>query len=244
MEIKLLTITFRPSPGVVYTVHPAALLYQNKVILVDCGYPDSIPQISAELNRLGTNLSQIAKIIITHHDHDHMGALKPLVEKYPDIEVLCSEVEAPYILGLKKSLRLLQAEALQETLPPEEQEGGRVFQKFIASVEKVDAVTTIQPDEVISWGDDIVVVDTKGHMPGHISLYIPHHKTLITGDALVVENNSLQMPMARFVLDQEKAEQSIRNLLNYDIERILCYHGGYFEKDVMSELNRLVENFS
>ncbi|WP_258280757.1 MULTISPECIES: MBL fold metallo-hydrolase [unclassified Clostridium] len=28
--------------------------------------------------------------MLTHHDHDHMGAVKELVKKYPSVKVKCS----------------------------------------------------------------------------------------------------------------------------------------------------------
>ena len=63
-------------------------------------------------------------------------------------------------------------------------------------------------------------------MPGHISLYAKKEKVLIAGDALVVESEKLCMAMPQYVLDMHDAQDSIRNLQNYDIEKIICYHGG------------------
>jgi glyoxylase-like metal-dependent hydrolase (beta-lactamase superfamily II) len=195
------------------------------------------------MNKIGLSLSQLTKIIITHHDHDHMGALREIKESYPEVEILCSEEEAPYITGQRKSLRLQQAEDIQDTLPESEKEGGKQFQSFIASIGKVDDVTVVNTGDILPFCGGIKVVDTKGHMPGHISLYVVKERVLIAGDALVVENKKLCMAMPQFVLNMQDAKDSIHNLLNYDIDKIICYHGGIYDSNVKVSLKELIHNF-
>lgn len=224
-------------------IYPTLLKDDSELILIDCGYPDSVPKIEHEMNKIELSLSQLTKIIITHHDHDHMGALREIKERYPAVEILCSKGEAPYITGQRKSLRLQQAEAIQNTLPESEKEGGKLFQSFIAAIQKVDDVTVINTGGTLPFCGGIEVVDTKGHMPGHISLYVKKEKALIAGDALVVENKKLCMAMPQYVLDMQDAQNSIRNLQNYDIEKIICYHGGLYDSNVKESLKEMVEGF-
>ena len=225
------------------TIYPTILKDDRELILVDCGYPNFMLKVEGEMNKIGLSLNQLTKIIITHHDHDHMGALREIKERYPSVEILCSKEEAPYITGKSKSLRLLQAEANQDALPESEKEEGKVFQNFIASIKKADNVTEINCGDAFSWCGGVDIVDTKGHMPGHISLYVRNEKTLIAGDALIVENGKLCMAMPQFVLNMQEAQDSIRSLLNYDIERIICYHGGIYATDVKKSLNKVIDDF-
>lgn len=238
-NIFVLPITFHVD-NTDLVIYPTVLKDDNELILIDCGYPDSLPKIENEMNKFELSLRQLTKIIITHHDHDHMGALREIKERYPTVEILCSKEEAPYITGQRKSLRLQQAEAIQDTLPESEKEGGKLFQSFIASIRKVDEVTVINTGEVLPFCGGIKIVDTKGHMPGHISLYIEKEKTLIAGDALVVENEKLCMAMPQFVLNMQDAQDSIRNLQNYDLEKIICYHGGLYDFNVKDSLNKII----
>lgn len=226
-------------------IYPALLKDDNELILIDCGYPDSAPKLENEMNKIGLSLSQLTKVIITHHDHDHMGALREIKERYPAVKILCSKEEFPYITGQRKSLRLRQAEEIQELLPESEKEGGMQFQWFIASIQKVDIddVSIINCGDILPFCGGIEVVDTKGHMPGHISLYVEKEKTLIAGDALVVENEELCMAMPQFILNVQDAQDSIRKLLNYDIEKIVCYHGGLYNSDVKKSLKEIVSGF-
>lgn len=224
-------------------IYPTLLKDDKELIMIDCGYPDSVPKLEEEMKKIGLSLSQLTKIIITHHDHDHMGALREIKDRYPTVEILCSKEEAPYITGKRKSLRLQQAEEIQDLLPESEKEGGKLFQKFIASIRKVEDVTVINTGDTLPFCGGIKVVDTKGHMPGHISLYNQNEKVLISGDALVVEEGKLCMAMPNFVLNMQDAQDSIRNLLNYDIEKIICYHGGLYNSNVKVSLKEIVESF-
>ncbi len=224
-------------------VYPTLLKDENELIIVDCGYPDSVPMLEEEMNKIGLSLSQLTKIIITHHDHDHMGALQEIKERYPYIEILCSEEEAPYITGKQKSLRLQQAEDIQSSLPEDEKEGGKMFQNFLASIRNVNDVTVINTGDILPVCGGITIIDTKGHMPGHISLYVKKEKILITGDALVIENGTLCMAMPQYVLNTQDAQDSIRNLQNYDVEKIICYHGGVYNTNVNESITKVVESF-
>ncbi len=60
-----------------------------------------------------------------------MGALAAFRQKYPRIQVVAGAEEAPYIDGEKKSLRLQQAEKLQETLPQSRRPLERRFCKIL-----------------------------------------------------------------------------------------------------------------
>ena len=242
MNIIMLPIAFHLA-NTDLTIYPTLLKDDKELILIDCGYPDSVPMIEEEMNKIDLSLGQLTKIIITHHDHDHMGALREIKERFPAVEILCSKEEAPYITGLRKSLRLQQAEAIQDTLPESEKDSGKLFQSFIASIRKVDDVTVINAGDILPFCGGIKVVDTKGHMPGHISFYVESEKTLIAGDALVAENGKLCMAMPQFVLDMKNAQDSIRNLQNYDIDKIICYHGGLYDSNVKESLREIIESF-
>lgn len=221
-------------------IHPTVLLDEGGFVMVDCGYPNFIPEIEDGLEKTGLSLDGLRKIVITHHDHDHMGSAREIVRKYPDVEILCSPEQAPYVTGRDKSLRLIQAERMQDSLPESEKEAGLAFQRFIAAVENVDSVGTVDVGVILPWCGGVEVVDTKGHMPGHISLYVREEKTLIAGDALVVEDGRLCMAMPQYALDLDAARESVRRLLDYDIEKIICYHGGVYATNVADSLRAIL----
>lgn len=157
--------------------------------------------------------------------------------------MLCSKEQSPFVTGKSKSLRLIQAETLQDSLPEGEKEAGLAFQAFISSIEPIQDITSLSTGDVLHCCGDIEIIDTKGHMPGHISLYIRKEKILIAGDALVIENGKLCVALPQFALNLKEAQDSVKNLLNYDIEKIYCYHGGVYDADVQNSLLEIVRKF-
>ena len=98
------------------TIHPVLLLSANEVVLVDCGYTGFLPLLEDEMKSKGIDPGSLTKVLITHHDDDHMGALFEIKEKYPEIKVMAGHGESGYISGKNKSLRLLQAEEMLNVL--------------------------------------------------------------------------------------------------------------------------------
>ncbi len=68
-------------------------------------------------------------------------------------------------------------------------------------------------------------------MPGHISLYLPSSKALIAADAVVIEDGKLNIANPDFALDLDEAVRSVERLMDYDIEQLICYHGGLYAGD-------------
>ena len=84
----------------------------------------------------------------------------------------------------------------------------------------------------------VEIISTPGHTPGHISLYILEFKTLICGDALFLQDGELLLSPPMFTWDTKQARQSIEKLLGYDIEKVVCYHGGVYEGDIKEDLKK------
>ena len=141
-----------------------------------------------------------------------MGALADFKQKYPHVKIVASEIEAPYIEGEKKSVRLEQAEALQNTQNEEQKSFGEAFCEILKSVKPAKVDILVHDGDVMNWCGGCEIVSTPGHTPGHISLYIKNKKTFITGDAVALENNQLVMANPQFTLDMENAHKSISQL--------------------------------
>lgn len=78
-------------------------------------------------------MKNLKNIIITHYDDDHIGAVYDFKVKYPNINVIASEIESNYINGDIKSERLVQAEEMLERMPNEEK---RIWQMVYTTVKK------------------------------------------------------------------------------------------------------------
>jgi glyoxylase-like metal-dependent hydrolase (beta-lactamase superfamily II) len=234
-KLTILKINFNSN-----NIFPVIVSDEQEMILIDCGYPGFLPLLKEAAEQEGLDLNKLTKVIITHHDFDHMGALAQIKKEYPNIKILSSEEEEKYLSGKEKSLRLQQAEALYDQLPESEKENARNFHKMLEAVENVNVDWCLQDKQFLDWCGGIEVIATPGHMPGHISIYLKQRKTLIAGDALVVENGKLLIANPQYTLDMQKAKESIRKLLSYEIESILCYHGGVYSENIEDALELMI----
>lgn len=223
-------------------LYPIVLQNKHDVILVDCGYAGFSPPIETAMNAHGLSLQDLTGIIITHHDIDHIGGLHEIKEKYPDIKIYAPEAEEPYISGKAKSLRLIQAENIYELLPEDQRAAAFQFQEFLKTVRPVEVDVTFSEGER-PFLVGVEIIHTPGHMPGHISLYLKHDKILISADALVYENGELEIANPQYCLDLPQAVASVKKLLQYDINKIICYHGGLVEYNIPNKLNGLLSKY-
>ncbi|GAA4653830.1 MBL fold metallo-hydrolase [Anaerocolumna aminovalerica] len=217
-------------------IYPVILKDNKEMILVDCGYTGFLPVIEDAMKEKGLDCNQLTKICITHQDHDHMGSLADFKLKYPNIKIVASKIEAPYITGEKKNLRLEQAEAMQSTLSEEEKAFGEAFCEMLRAVKPVKVDILVQDGEIMDWCGGCEIVETPGHTPGHISLYIKNQKTMVTGDAAVLEDDRLVIANPQFTLDLDSANTSFVKLMKYDVETFICYHGGILKSFKNSSL--------
>lgn len=212
-------------------IHPVVLCDEINHVLVDCGYVGSLSKIEDALNCNNLSPELITHVILTHQDHDHIGAAAAYKRKYPNVHILASAEEAPYISGSEKSLRLSQAEKLQKELPAEMQEFGIAFCNLLRSIETVPVDQLLYDNELLPFCGGCRVISTSGHTPGHISLYISSHSTVISGDALALEKGQPVIANPQFTLDIEKATTSMLQLLSLPAKKIICYHGGVLERE-------------
>ena len=209
----------------------AVLAGKDGAVLVDCGYPGSLRQLEEALRGCGVALEELAGLVLTHQDDDHMGAAAELKAVCPRLRIYASAEEAPYIEGVRKNLRLQQAEDLQERLPEEQRAWGEQFCRRLRALRCVPVDVLVHDGDRFDWGGGCEIIATPGHTPGHISLRALDNAYLITGDAAVVENGRLAVANPGFCLNLEAAEQSLRRLEQYQCRRYLCCHGGIYEQE-------------
>lgn len=226
MEIIELPIEFEFN-GQTNWIYPSLIVLNNELTLVDTGYTNFLPLIENEIVKNGYEIKNLKNIIITHYDDDHIGSLRNFKEMFPWINTIASKVESKYISGEVKSERLVQAEKMLANMSGEEKEFGEWF------VQQLKNLKHVSIDEKVHDGDMILdntckVIATPGHTSGHISLYFPSVKSVITGDAAVKENQELVIANPHFCLDIDKAEQSLTKIKELKADTYYCYHGGKF----------------
>lgn len=146
-----------PFPINVYLVRDG-----DGLTLVDTAMPGSGKAILAAAGEIGLPIN---RIVLTHADSDHIGALDELHAALPQAEVLMTARTAQLVSG---DFTQDEDEALKGGL-------GR-FRK----------TANTRPTRIIGAGDmlgSLQVVESPGHSPDHIALFDPRDRTLIAGDA-------------------------------------------------------------
>jgi glyoxylase-like metal-dependent hydrolase (beta-lactamase superfamily II) len=218
------------------SIYPVIISDSEHTLLIDTGFPGQLPLIRKAVEKEGIAFESLTHIVITHHDVDHIGSLAAIKRSFPKAQIISSAIEADYISGRKKSPRLEIAERRYESLPTAEQKGALAYMQMLQGIERIEVDRTFKNDELLSYFGGVLIISTPGHLPGHISLYVEKEKTLIAGDALTLNNGKILMSNPQHTLDMVQARESAKKFLKYNIEKIICYHGGVFEGDCKAAL--------
>ena len=62
---------------------------------------------------------------------------------------------------------------------------------------------------------------------------------LVTGDALIAEGGRLLGPNPQATYDMDLAIKSLQKLTPYDVETVICYHGGVYQGSANQRLAEL-----
>lgn len=224
-------------------IYPLLLSDGDTSALIDAGLPTSIPEIEAQLGEIGLTVSDIDAFVLTHQDLDHIGGLPGLVALASEgTDVICHEAEKSFIEGTEQFGKL-NPENLKTTLDSMPESLRDEMQKLVveAKAYKGVAVTkTVEDGDVLPFGGGITVIHTPGHTEGHICLYLNKNGILVAGDELDLVDGELLGPKHGLSADEGEAYASISKLTKYDIEDVLCYHGGLFAGDARERIAGLV----
>lgn len=221
-------------------VNPTLIFDNDSAILIDTGFPGQLTQICEAIEKEGISFNKINTVILTHQDIDHVGNAAGIQrELQGKVQVLAHEEEKQFINGEKKPVKLAKLEEMLDFLPDNMK---MIYEKMKAGFEtsRVNIDKTLTDGEELPYCGGITVVYTPGHTPGHISLYLKQQKILIAGDILKVEDGLLVKADESINYDMNLNTNSMKKLMNYDIEKVICYHGGLYECDVNKRIAELV----
>lgn len=242
--IEMLEITAQVMGGS-DTIYPTLLWDENSAVLVDTGFPGLLPKFKEALTEAHVPWEQLRTIIITHQDLDHIGSLPALLsEECLGLTVLAHEVEKPYIEGERMLLKhtpeaLAAAEAMIPPHVPEEWR--RAFLSVLSHPPKGRVDQTLEDGEILPFAGGITVIHTPGHSPGHLSLYHHDSRTLIAADALTVQGGELHGPTPSATPDMKLALSSLTKFAEYEIDTVICYHGGIYRGNANKRIAEIAE---
>jgi glyoxylase-like metal-dependent hydrolase (beta-lactamase superfamily II) len=221
-------------------IHPVAMVDgPDGITLIDAGLPGQLDAIRGRLSAAGFALSAVKRILLTDQDIDHIGSAEAIVEA-TGARVYAHVADRPFIEGKARLLKFDPGrwEQRLEALPAGQRERAR---ELLSSPPRVGVDVPLSGWEELNVHGGILVIPTPGHTPGHVCYYLRATRLLIAGDALRVENGELVGPSPGATADMPRALASLRNLLEYEVSGVLCYHGGFSDRNVSGRLRDLVE---
>ena len=186
-------------PGTVVNVY--LLVDADGLTLIDTGLAGNDKKILKYIAELGRQPQDLKRIILTHSDGDHVGALAAL-KAATSARVYASPIEAQAIEAAHPS-RELKMQGVRALL----------F-KYIAG--PLFKTKPVHVDELINDGQvlpvlgGLRVVATAGHTPGHISLFAPFAKILFAGDSMTADKEGrLRTSRGMNTWDEAKAIEAV-----------------------------------
>lgn len=225
--------------GRVSVLNPTLIWDKDSLILIDTGFPGQLNQFNEAFEKEGIPFSELNTMILTHQHIDHIGSVSDILKEISGrVEVLTHEKEKPYINGEKKPVKFEEG---LEHLPDNAKV---IYEKLKVDFKngRVNVDKTLIDGQELPYCGGITIIHTPGHTPGHISLYLKKWKILIAGDILSVKEGLLIKANEDYNYDNELNMESIKKLMKYDIETVICYHGGIYKSDVKKRIVELVND--
>ncbi|MCL2831866.1 MAG: MBL fold metallo-hydrolase [Treponema sp.] len=183
-----------------------AIICGDGVTLIDTGMPGKGAAILAELAAAGIKPDDVKKILLTHHDVDHIGSAAFLQEK-TGCKIYISELDYPYVMeGRKRDGLKAVFSALMKPVKPKE-------------------VIKITGDKI----DEISVLPTPGHTMGHTAFRFKN--AIFCGD--LIRSSSGKFRTSPAIMNKDKAVQqnSIKTLPVEGVKWFCMAHGEPLEAD-------------
>lgn len=193
-------------------VSNAYLVADGDLTLIDAGTPWDAPRIRSLLARGGFAPGDVDRVLLTHFDVDHVGALADLGLDAP---VYAAAPDAGYLDGTRRPPPTNRKGLLQRALDP--------------LLTRPDG-----PIRRVEDGDRIggfAVHRTPGHTPGHVAYVHGEYGVAFVGDLAFGDGDRLSEPPAALAFDADANAASARALAarladaGVDVDVVAMGHG-------------------
>ncbi|HEX4168089.1 MAG TPA: MBL fold metallo-hydrolase [Bryobacteraceae bacterium] len=158
---------------------------EERTVLLDTGCaPDPERLVFPYLTKLGRNPDDIDLVINTHPDLDHCGGNFAMKAASPNVLLTCGEadrelIEDPAVMWERRYCAYAEPHGLEY-----DADAKRWMCEMLGQAQPVD--WTWSGGETLRLGRDWVVKihHTPGHSAGHISVFDPRNKVMLSGDAV------------------------------------------------------------
>ena len=166
--------------------------------MIDPGHAHLFPGLSDQMRADGVPPEQIGFVVYTHCHPDHMEAGQELAR-----------------LGAKQALHAADEEYLQKI-------GPEFYKSMGLAMPDIQIDVNLTEGELKLGDKTLHVYATPGHSPGHVCLYWPAYKVLITGDLIFAQGvGRTDFPGG----SGKHLKESIVRMSQLDVEAVLPGHG-------------------
>ena len=171
----------------------AFLVDGDGLSLVDAGTPGDADRIRSGLREAGYDLSDVDRVLLTHYDYDHVGALSRLTPAL-DAPVVAGEPDASFLAGRQR--------------PPLTNHKGLLQRAAGLFLSRPSL-----PVETVRDGDQVggfTAVHTPGHTPGHTAFV--NERAALLGDLVRESGGELRYSPWVMSYDTDAVRESVRTL--------------------------------
>jgi glyoxylase-like metal-dependent hydrolase (beta-lactamase superfamily II) len=183
-------------------------------LLVDSGWntPEAFDALAHGLKEIGAGFKDITQIVCTHVHPDHYG-MAGRIKQLSGAKILMHHIEegfiAPRYITMEELLHETDRMLIANGVPHDEMVTLRD-----ATINLTEFIVPVPPDAVLHDGETVTtgrftfrVIWTPGHSSGHICLYEPESRVLLSGDHILpkitpnisVNPLSIENPLGRYL---------------------------------------------
>jgi glyoxylase-like metal-dependent hydrolase (beta-lactamase superfamily II) len=196
---------------------------EDGLTLVDAGTPFDADRVEAAVDAAGFDREDIARILLTHYDLDHVGSVAKLAVDAP---VYIGTADADYLTGARRP-------GISGLKP--------AIQTAVAVL-----IPDVPADRVRRVGDGDVIggftaYHTPGHTPGHVAYVHEARDVAVLGDAVIERGGSLRASPWYLSYDAGRAEDSVVAFAERapEVQTLGMGHGTPVEADGAERLSAL-----
>jgi glyoxylase-like metal-dependent hydrolase (beta-lactamase superfamily II) len=223
-------IDFPPFEGLTF-VCMYLLKIDSSLVLIDAGlhFSDWKKKFFAGLKEFDIAIKDIEYCVITHDHIDHIGLVKILKRKNPDMQILMHKITHDLIkwstdvknnAEVEKSATELAERMIRFGISVEK--GDRIIQ-FFSNFHKL--INYCKPDRILYDNDEILfnsnklkVIWTPGHAAGHICIFDTDNKYLFSGDHIL---SRITPHIGSFMMNPALSnEYDLTNILDYYLKSL------------------------
>ncbi len=196
------------------------LVLDDPPFLVDTNSPKYLGVLEKAIADQGANIRNLGCIILTHFHYDHTGNAAELV-RVSGAPVWAPAAEAAIIngeAGMPLPRGPSTAGRLVSRLPR------KVLKKYLAFA-PVPVSRELQEGNRLALLGGLEVLDLPGHTVGGIGLLQPERKLVFTGDIVGSVRGKPGLPILAFSEDKGVILDSMRRLVELDVDYIFPGHG-------------------